>query len=426
MTALEIFLLIIGIVLIFGSFFLTDNKNNGETAQSVKEINVELTQAQKQKIELQVDNIIDTTLKTSVEKTEAEFDKISNSKMTELSDYSDNIINDINKNHNEVMFLYDMLGEKEKELKSMLTEIDGTKKRIAELKEQSYNEVSKKAEDTSQFFNTKIMELKTEMENVVNVIEQSATDATKAIEDAKNQSAVLLNERKSDEQLSATVKDADEEQLTVIAEQSDNEQTAKDSDKDNEKYISEDDSRTESSDLEAVSEGFVVENDTVTDNVATLDTLEASEDTLDNDRNKDDSDKAADNVDEISDSQNINNDKDSSAKDGTAKEYKKTKNQTSRSTSKNNGRNSQKNQRNRKNSKEHKSSRYSKYDGAINSEYVKKAENTTIEFDTGANNNKQILELHSQGKSNIEIAKELGLGMGEVKLVIDLFRGGKR
>jgi ABC-2 type transport system ATP-binding protein len=36
-----------------------------------------------------------------------------------------------------------------------------------------------------------------------------------------------------------------------------------------------------------------------------------------------------------------------------------------------------------------------------------------------------LLELNSKGKSNVEIAKELGLGIGEVKLVIDLFRGGK-
>ena len=39
------------------------------------------------------------------------------------------------------------------------------------------------------------------------------------------------------------------------------------------------------------------------------------------------------------------------------------------------------------------------------------------------NNNEQILELHNQGKSNMIIAKELGLGVGEVKLVIDLFKG---
>ena len=37
------------------------------------------------------------------------------------------------------------------------------------------------------------------------------------------------------------------------------------------------------------------------------------------------------------------------------------------------------------------------------------------------NNNEKILKLHKQGKSNMAIAKELGLGIGEVKLVIDLF-----
>ena len=39
------------------------------------------------------------------------------------------------------------------------------------------------------------------------------------------------------------------------------------------------------------------------------------------------------------------------------------------------------------------------------------------------NNNEKILKLHNEGKSNIAIAQELGLGVGEVKLVIDLFEG---
>lgn len=38
------------------------------------------------------------------------------------------------------------------------------------------------------------------------------------------------------------------------------------------------------------------------------------------------------------------------------------------------------------------------------------------------NSNEKILELHRQGKSNVAIAKELGLGVGEVKLVIELFK----
>lgn len=42
--------------------------------------------------------------------------------------------------------------------------------------------------------------------------------------------------------------------------------------------------------------------------------------------------------------------------------------------------------------------------------------------DTSRNNNEQILELHKMGKSNVAIARELGLGVGEVKLVIDLYK----
>ena len=53
--------------------------------------------------------------------------------------------------------------------------------------------------------------------------------------------------------------------------------------------------------------------------------------------------------------------------------------------------------------------------------------NVDIQFETGTqgskNNNDKILKLHNTGKSNMIIAKELGLGIGEVKLVIDLFEG---
>ena len=39
------------------------------------------------------------------------------------------------------------------------------------------------------------------------------------------------------------------------------------------------------------------------------------------------------------------------------------------------------------------------------------------------NNNDRILKLHNEGMSYVDIAKELGLGVGEVKLVINLFKG---
>ena len=55
------------------------------------------------------------------------------------------------------------------------------------------------------------------------------------------------------------------------------------------------------------------------------------------------------------------------------------------------------------------------------------ANNVEIMFATESNeenSNDRILEMHKAGKSNMAIARELGLGIGEVKLVIDLFKGG--
>ncbi len=42
---------------------------------------------------------------------------------------------------------------------------------------------------------------------------------------------------------------------------------------------------------------------------------------------------------------------------------------------------------------------------------------------SGNTNKEKILKLHKEGKSYIDIAKELGLGIGEVKLIIGLFEG---
>ncbi|MCI8308160.1 MAG: hypothetical protein HFH14_08950 [Lachnospiraceae bacterium] len=42
------------------------------------------------------------------------------------------------------------------------------------------------------------------------------------------------------------------------------------------------------------------------------------------------------------------------------------------------------------------------------------------------NKNDRILEMADSGKSLIEISKQLGIGQGEVKLVLDLYRGNKK
>ena len=45
------------------------------------------------------------------------------------------------------------------------------------------------------------------------------------------------------------------------------------------------------------------------------------------------------------------------------------------------------------------------------------------EFEEQDNSNDIILEMYRNGNSILDIAKQLGLGVGEVRLVIDLYQG---
>ena len=62
-----------------------------------------------------------------------------------------------------------------------------------------------------------------------------------------------------------------------------------------------------------------------------------------------------------------------------------------------------------------------------NKENIKAADSEDSAETTDAdNNNSKILELYKDGFTNIEIAKMLNLGMGEVRLVIDLYKNKVR
>ena len=56
---------------------------------------------------------------------------------------------------------------------------------------------------------------------------------------------------------------------------------------------------------------------------------------------------------------------------------------------------------------------------------TERKDNKDITVFENGNNNEKILEMSRAGKSNMEIAKTLGIGTGEVKLVVDLFKGGR-
>lgn len=277
MTGLEIALLTIGLIVIVASFVFS-SKSDGDTIHNVKDVT--FTDKQKEDIKKQIMDILDEHIENVKEQTEISLDKLSNQKMLEMNEYSDTILQEINRNHNEVMFLYDMLNEKKKEINNTVRDMNVTKKEIEKSKT-----VPKK---------------------------QTVIDS---IKDMSEDTGGFMA---SEELLREEQKDVDTRKKDILNQ------------------------------LDAVVEA-------VSDDVSA--DLEAVE--------------------------------------------KKPKKRTST------GRTAAKRMKE-----------------TVKKETLREDNRDPKAFETG-NNNEKILQLSKEGKSNVEIAKELGLGIGEVKLVIDLFKGGK-
>ena len=74
----------------------------------------------------QITDIVDETITYAMEKTERSMDRITNEKMMAVNEYSDTVLSEINKNHQEVVFLYDMLNDKHENIKTTVSEAEKT------------------------------------------------------------------------------------------------------------------------------------------------------------------------------------------------------------------------------------------------------------------------------------------------------------
>ena len=113
MGVMEIILLIIGIGAFVVSFVLPASKDEQPVVNrelTKEEIN-SLVKEQMKEIKSQVDDTVNEAVDYAMEKTERSLERISNEKIMAVNEYSDTVLAEINKNHQEVMFLYDMLNE---------------------------------------------------------------------------------------------------------------------------------------------------------------------------------------------------------------------------------------------------------------------------------------------------------------------------
>lgn len=126
MGTVEIVLLVIGIICVIVGIILglTDNNEKEATESSVSDYDAA---SQVSQVAQTIDSIIEKKMQDIEDKTEARLDKISNTKILEMNEYADGVLKEINRNHNEVMFMYDMLNEKDKEIKTTVKDVNVTR-----------------------------------------------------------------------------------------------------------------------------------------------------------------------------------------------------------------------------------------------------------------------------------------------------------
>ncbi len=133
MNWIEVALLILGAGALAASFIIPAKSENEDTAQ---QIDVELIRSIIEKemadAKERVAEVVDETLDYAVEKTERSCERTSNEKIMAISEYSETVLADINKSHQEVMFLYDMLNDKHNNLKETIKHVDKTAKEAEE------------------------------------------------------------------------------------------------------------------------------------------------------------------------------------------------------------------------------------------------------------------------------------------------------
>ena len=141
MDLLEILMILAGIAICVISFRIPANSEEQfeETKELAKAEIKQLVNQELAHVKEQVEGAVDETITYAVEKTERFMDRMSNEKMMAINEYSDTVMEDIHKNHTEVLFLYDMLNDKHENIKNTAVEVDkavkAVNKEVNELKD---------------------------------------------------------------------------------------------------------------------------------------------------------------------------------------------------------------------------------------------------------------------------------------------------
>lgn len=128
MAGAEILLLAIGTVFFIVSFFIAERLGPGELDKIGEMSNEEIQRIMERellKVTADIEGRVEEKASEALERSERSMERECNEKIMAISEYSDTIVESMNKTHNEIMFLYSMLNDKHSELTDLSSKLQG-------------------------------------------------------------------------------------------------------------------------------------------------------------------------------------------------------------------------------------------------------------------------------------------------------------
>lgn len=130
MSPVEIIVVLLGAGILVASCFIGSKENKTDVSVLLPE---EALDFQKQELKKYAEQLLEEKSEDIVVKTDDYLSKISNEKIMSVNDFSTQILEKIDANHKEVVFLYDMLNQKEDEIKQTVQQFDHEKQEMQEV-----------------------------------------------------------------------------------------------------------------------------------------------------------------------------------------------------------------------------------------------------------------------------------------------------
>lgn len=394
MSVIEIVLIIIGAgVFLLGYFLPAGKKDADEEVQLISEAEIrKLVEGETETVREKISDIVDETIGYSIEKTERAMERVANEKIMAVNEYSDTVLEEINKNHKEVTFLYDMLNDKHETLLADIGQANQATEEIrqtvrdAEITAAETAKKAKAAEEAVESALARIRHAETSAREAQEAVQEAVHSVMGAVEDTRtdlfslHSAGTYLPEIVEEVQPSRVIPSVQEEELPYELEPEylTNEPVLQEPE---EVVVEEDDFQPiRPKRVEIIHEpdaDYVAEEPELSTSAAFAEMGIFGN--REPERGRD-----------YSDSRGFGGGRDF----GSGREYSESREFGSR----------------------REPTPVSEEPRGVDIRFAQGKDN-------GRNSNERILELHKAGKSNMAIAKELGLGLGEVKLVIDLFEG---